>query len=271
MSSERKNNVPLLKLLNVTAFVAVWVTAGIVCSLSSYSYLLLGVPITLAFQYLVARRPLVQLWELRATELSLDAKAIVCAGFFMVMPAYKLWTAGQSDIARTLWLGGAIVGAVGCGNSVIKLDDKKIYHIQYAFLTAGLGGAILFALQMRHIPSDLARTFSKFVESFLVLMPVAYVFEEVSFRGAFDTYLFSASRDYSDWTTYFSGALWGAWHIPAIFSAQGGVGFTRLPLIIFVHTIIGSYLARSWRAGGSILAPVIAHAFADAVRNSLLR
>jgi hypothetical protein len=48
--------------LVVTALVAAYVALGFVFHLDVNSYLLLGIPLTLGFQVLVARRPRSELW-----------------------------------------------------------------------------------------------------------------------------------------------------------------------------------------------------------------
>ena len=50
------------RVIEAAAFVTVWVTAGYMLRLSSNAYLLLGVPLTAAFQLLVRRRPLRELF-----------------------------------------------------------------------------------------------------------------------------------------------------------------------------------------------------------------
>ncbi|MEO5966139.1 MAG: hypothetical protein ABIR11_11790, partial [Candidatus Limnocylindrales bacterium] len=63
----------------IAAVVGLWMGVGFALQLTSVPYLLVGIPITIAFQVLVARRPVRALWLLDARPFRLDRPAIALA------------------------------------------------------------------------------------------------------------------------------------------------------------------------------------------------
>jgi len=78
------------RMLKVTAVVALWTALGIVLRLSTNAYLLLGVPLTAAFQWGVRRQPLRALWVREATPFRFDAGGWAMAATLAAYPCYRL-------------------------------------------------------------------------------------------------------------------------------------------------------------------------------------
>ena len=78
--------------IEITAVVAIWIALGIIFHLSVEAYLLLGIPLTAAFQWGVRREPLRALWLRDAQPFRLDAAGWVIAGPLAAYPSYRLVT-----------------------------------------------------------------------------------------------------------------------------------------------------------------------------------
>jgi hypothetical protein len=78
------------RVLEVVALVAVWMALGWLLGVDPNGYLLLGIPLTLAFQLLVRRRPVRELWVRDGDRFALDRVAVLVAVLLMVVPAVML-------------------------------------------------------------------------------------------------------------------------------------------------------------------------------------
>src|SRR5262249_11223195 len=138
----------------VVGFVGVWTALGLALHLDANQYLLLGVPLTVAFQLWVARRPLHELW---------------------VRPAVAGWRGGGGAIAVAVVLGlvalvnfgGAVVfkqwatalysllelgGAFGAGWALARLDRARFSRGYLPMMIAAVVGAAWMAWQAQHKP-----------------------------------------------------------------------------------------------------------------------
>jgi hypothetical protein len=77
-------------LIEVTLFVAVWMLVGWPFGGSAVAYLLLGVPLTVAFQLGVRRRPLVELWVRDVSGFQLGAVGRAVTAALLIAPAVQL-------------------------------------------------------------------------------------------------------------------------------------------------------------------------------------
>src|SRR5690348_4317449 len=75
------------RVAEVVVFVAVWMTAGFVLHLPSNGYLLLGIPLTAAFQVLVRRRPLRELFATGTARFPITPQGAVMALILASAPA----------------------------------------------------------------------------------------------------------------------------------------------------------------------------------------
>ena len=71
--------------MEAVSFVSVWVAAGYLLPIDANGYLLLGIPLTLAFQLLVRRRPVRELFA-RTTRFALDTRGLVMAAALAIVP-----------------------------------------------------------------------------------------------------------------------------------------------------------------------------------------
>jgi hypothetical protein len=74
-------------------FAAVWITAGHLLPLSSNGYLLLGIPLSLAFQVIVRRRPPRELFTAGTSRFTVDRRGAAPAVALAVVPG---WYAARS-------------------------------------------------------------------------------------------------------------------------------------------------------------------------------
>jgi Type II CAAX prenyl endopeptidase Rce1-like len=98
-------------------------------------------------------------------------------------------------------------------------------------------------------------------------LPVCFMLEEVTFRGALDSYLWRPGEKDASYSTIEISFLWGLWHLPIV-PIEGSLFFALL--VGCWHVLPGSPLSLSWRTGGNLLVPAAAHAALDGVRNALL-
>src|SRR3954466_8418448 len=75
-------------------FIALWMALGWVFHLGANAYLLLGIPLVIAFQLVVRREPLVRLWVRRAPRFQLNRAGWMFAILLAVTPALKLYRGG---------------------------------------------------------------------------------------------------------------------------------------------------------------------------------
>jgi membrane protease YdiL (CAAX protease family) len=261
------------RLAVVTGAVLVYISVGIALGLNPTAYLLLGVPITAAFQVLVARRPIRSLWLLDARPFRLDPAGWILASFLAAVAAITIVLPGIGADPWVLAYGLlAVVGAIPAAFALRAMDAKAgraLIRSLITVLPVGGGLFVLAAFASRGLgavadPMGMLRIG---VVSFLQYIPLVFVVEEVLFRGALDSYARTSKPD-GDWTSAFVvSALWGAWHLPLTFAVSG---FAQLPAYLVFHTVQGLLYTRPWRRSGNLAVPGITHAAVDAVRNAFL-
>ena len=260
--------------LIVVAFVAVWMLCGVVGDLSANAYLLLGVPLVVMFQLTVARRPLQSMWLRAAPPFRLGARGIALAGLLAIAPVYGLAESldEQRGVVTAIWYVCAIGG---CAAVAYAWINRPRTALRPALIFAGLalfcGLAIMAAgaVVTGRTPWIVVTRLPSFALDFLLYLPVTFVLEEVVFRGALDSYV--GGTGIVGWhntaTAIGVAALWGLWHLPIM---SGPLQLGVVVQLLAVHLPIGIFLAFSWRAGGTLLLPALAHALIDAYRNSVL-
>jgi len=255
--------------------VAAWMAAGWACHLDANSYLLLGVPLLLVFQLLVARRPVLELWFDRPDRVALPWWGWLVAAAFMVLPIHDQMTWENPGLATRLWLVAASCGAVPLALSVARCTRSQWRELAAC---AGLTGLIaLFTLLPGfflngHAPKPAADRLLEFARSLTLYLPVVFVLEEVFFRGGLDPYLARADRGPPWPAAFFISALWGWWHLPIVpFGAGNAVARMAVLVIVLplVHCAVGVPFTFFRRRSGILLVPAAAHAFIDALRNAL--
>jgi membrane protease YdiL (CAAX protease family) len=247
-------------------FIAVWVAVGFFRHLDPNSYLLLGIPLTIFFQVAVKREPLTALW-LRAAPPIVNRKAFIAAIVVLApLPAYSLFEAILKHAAAPilLWLVACLAGVVAAAYSVAAFNRIAWTATLRCLATGGVISIMMILLvSIVGHKTWAASSFLTFGRWLLLYFPVSFVMEEVSFRGAIDSYV-QQPGDRQWWATPFLvSVLWGLWHLPIVPHATIGTAIT----LIVVHTLLGVPLSIAWRQSGNLAAPAGVHAFVDAVRN----
>jgi membrane protease YdiL (CAAX protease family) len=246
------------------------IAVGFAFQLSPEGYLLLGIPITVAFQALVVRRPLRSLWLRDVPPMTFTARSIVAIVLVAIAPTAVALGGIRAGNAVLLAYGlAAMFGAVGAVYATRAMDRDAVRSTIRATLVTG---AILVSIMVAYriasggFNGNLATAVATAVISVATYVPVVFVMEEVLFRGLLDPYLHGATPRPDRASALYGSVLWGIWHLPVMSIALGA--FT-IPYVVAVHTVLGSVLVTSWRRTRNLAAPGIAHAVSDALRNAV--
>lgn len=269
---ERPAAHPARRLLEGTAFVAVWVTLGYLLPVDANAYLLLGVPLTAVFQLLVRRRPLRELWVRDGAPFRLGRWGVALAVLLAVVPLVaggRALAAGAWVVAG--WTACAVAGAVPAAWTLSRAPLRQTLRaaapatiVGVLLMAASAGAALAAAGRPPAVPDMLGTG----LRSTLLYLPAGFVLEEVAFRGALDAHVHHPGEPRGLPGAVFVGVLWGLWHLPlAPPTAPLWITITQL---VAVHGVLGVLLSYAWRRTGSMAAPGLAHALIDGVRNGLL-
>jgi membrane protease YdiL (CAAX protease family) len=260
----------LTRVAVVTVVIAGYMALGFAFRLSAEGYLLLGIPITIAFQVLVARRPLRALWLLAAPRLVVTPRSAIAIAVVAVAPAVvAVGGVRTGDPVLVLYGLTAMFGAVGAVYAIRAMDRDAI---RATIRATAINSAILVSVMVIYrlatggFSGNPATAAVTVVTSVATYLPVVFVLEEVLFRGLLDPYLHGDDRGPDRVTAVYGSALWGLWHLPVAFV---DLGILLIPYLIAIHTALGYVLVRAWRRTGNLAAPGIAHAVADALRNAV--
>ncbi|CAN5511925.1 hypothetical protein BH20VER3_BH20VER3_22430 [soil metagenome] len=259
-------------------FVALWMGLGWIFRLDANSYLILGVPLLVAFQLGVRRLPLRTLWVREpASAFLLDGPGLLFAGLLMSVPALDVmqWTRAHGNWIIGLWLVCAVAGAVCAAFALRQQRPDAARRALPAFLAAAVIGAALMAAAAaargNSVGLPLVKLWPLF-HQFLSYFAVSFVLEEVVFRGALDSHVYPSTTNESEsgarwWSAIFVSALWGIWHLPVILTKSALELVAVIPIVLTVHTLVGVPLSFAWRTGGTLVLPAFAHTLIDAYRN----
>ena len=253
------------------AFVAVWMAAGYLLPISSDGYLLLGIPLTVAFQLLVRRRPLRELFAPATSSFSWDGKALAMAGALALLPAVHAVGAATSHNGVLVgWYLAAVVGAV-CAAFALR-TGTVLGALRSAALPLAIGAtgmALVYSAVhvAAGVPLPAAAAVAAVLKYTALYFPATFLLEEVSFRGAIDAHVHEDQPERGWWSAVFVSALWGLWHLPVSHALP-------LPLqaieLVVVHVLLGVPLSFAWRRTRNLAGPAFAHAAIDAVRNAFM-
>jgi len=256
----------------VVGFVGLWMGIGILLKLDANQYLLVGVPLTIGFQGLVARKPIRALWVRSSPPLRLTRGWLGATAAIGLLPAVELasggWKAGPVIVG---WLVCAMLGAPAAAYA-IQNANRRVAHsakpaVQIFFFISLL--LIVTAVLSRPVLAVFSGTsVVAFLRWTALYFPVCFILEEVTFRGALDAYLNNAEHPDGKSSAMVLSILWGIWHLGAETVPDITIG-TIFGVAIW-HLVIGTMLSFSWRIGGNLLAPAAAHAAIDGVRNAVL-
>ena len=252
--------------------VGLWMGFGLALRLGAVPYLLAGIPITAAFQLLIARRPILSLWLLNRRPFHLDRRATVLAVALAILPLYITMSGVASGHILDVGYGlAAIAGAAPAAIALGAMDDVARRALVRSILTAGLVGGVLFLLNTvlsrgAGFMVNPAGAIQAFGVSLLLYIPLVFVLEEVFFRGALDTYVRGAHLANDRTSAVFVSVLWGLWHLPLVIAT---IGLSQVLMILTYHLIVGVLLTFPWRLSGNLAVPGVTHALIDAIRDGL--
>jgi membrane protease YdiL (CAAX protease family) len=261
------------RIFEVTAVVALWIAFGIVLHLSVNVYLLLGIPLTAAFQWGVRRQPVRALWVREAMPFRLGAAGCAMAVALAAYPCYRLAKSLRAGghSAEPLWCLAAVAGALAAAYALQNFRRDNFRHLGFCLGTAGLLGIVIMivsVLKMGMAHRGFEARASEGLTTMLLYVPLVFVQEEVTFRGAFDSHVQHPGDGRGGLTAVVVSALWGLWHIPLLLGQKPLL--LLVPGLLAVHIVIGLPLSIAWRRSGNLFVPGVTHALVDAVRNALL-
>ena len=260
------------RIVEAVAFVAVWVAAGYLLRLSANGYLLLGVPLTAAFQLLVRRRPLRELFAGNTSRFALSRRGAAMAAVLAAVPGYYAMHAlAAGDWTLLCWNLAAVGGAVAAAFSLRAGSVLAMLRSAALPIAIGASGmATVFGIVHLATGTPLPATAALVaVAKYTALyFPATFLLEEVAFRGALDAHVHHDGETRGWQSAVFVSALWGLWHLP--------VSAVHLPLpllvaeLVVVHVLLGVPLSFAWRRSRNLSGPALAHAVNDAVRNAAM-
>lgn len=260
------------RILESVAFVGLWVVAGYLLPISSNGYLLLGIPMTFAFQAFVRRRPLRELFAGNAARFAVDGRRVVVASILAIVPAYfAAQVLATRDWVLLGWyvaaIGGAVCAAFALGAMPLGLAMRSAV-LPTAVGATGMAAVLgaLHAITTTPLPVDAA--IAALVKYTALYFPATFLLEEVAFRGALDAHVHREGDDHGWESAVFVSVLWGLWHLPV---SGGMLPFPLLLVeLIAVHILLGVPLSLAWRKTRNLAGPAFAHAVIDAVRNAFM-
>ena len=272
LSTGRRAPIPRRRrLLEVVAFVAVWVATGYLLDLSADAYLLLGVPLTAAFQLVVRRRPLRELFADGTSRFALSRRGALVAAVLALVPGYHAVQALlAADWILAAWNLAAIAGAVTAAFSVRAGSVLETLRAAALPISVGATGfALVFGAAHVVIgtPLPLAPALMAVAKYTALYFPATFLLEEVAFRGALDAHLHHDGDSRGWQSAVLVSALWGLWHLPV---SSGHSVPMLVAQLLAVHVVLGVPLSLAWRRHRNLSGPALAHAVNDAVRNAAM-
>jgi membrane protease YdiL (CAAX protease family) len=260
----------LVRAIVATLVIGGYMALGFAFRTSAEGYLLVGIPITVAFQVLVVRRPLRGLWLRGTLPMTFTPRSIVAVVIVAIAPAaIAIRGVGNGDPVLAAYGLTAMFGAVGAVYAMRAMDRDAVRStIRATLITSAILVSIMVTYRIASggFNGNLASAVATAMISVATYLPVVFVLEEVFFRGLLDPYLHGSTPEGDRASALYGSALWGIWHLPVMSIALGA--FT-IPYLVAVHTALGYVLVTSWRRTGNLGAPGIAHAVSDALRNAV--
>jgi membrane protease YdiL (CAAX protease family) len=269
------------RILACLLWVGLWMAAGWTLRLSTDAYLLLGIPLTILFQWFVRREPVRALWVRAAPPLRFDGQALGLALLFAVPLGVSFggtlsasgWNPSRLSWDTIVWHVAGLGGAVGAAYAVRHFRREDLGPFVSCLLVVGLIGCLLMLPRVFANPPPIGvvpKQAGIGLLSFLVYVPIGFALEEVFFRGALDAYLHRPGVDQPRSGIYLVSILWGLWHLPALpENVLAEAGPAVAIVLIAVHTAVGVPLSLAWRRTGNLLVPAVAHALIDGIRNAV--
>jgi len=257
--------------MEITAAVAIWIALGIIFHLGARSYLLLGIPITAGFQWGVRGQPLRALWLRDAPPFRLDAMGWAMTLLLAVYPCCRLVGDLRARMPDRIGMDlAAVAGAFAAAYALRNFHRETLRPLVLCLATAGAIGILIMigsGLGVGFAHRTVSQRLWIGVSSLLIMVPITFVLEEVSFRGAFDAHMHHPGEPRGIWTALLVSSLWGLWHLPVVLGQAPLVAL--VPQLLVVHCAIGVPLSIYWRRSGNLFVTGSTHALVDAVRDAL--
>lgn len=258
-----------VRYLQVALFVAIYVALGYLLKLKTESYLLLGVPLMLTFQLVVRKQPVHTLLLRNEERFQLNKMGWIIALFLLVFPTYKMVSAMLQDKLTLVSFGFYVAALLGafcagyCFSKFTRLTTKDFFNC--------LGICVAIRMVMYLLPvllnnGTLHPDYLQGINSLLLYIPVAFVVEEVVFRGMLDAHIYAPQKSPGLFSAFFISALWGLWHLPI--TPAGDTSRWLVVIILMAKAGWGIILSLFWRRTGNLAVPAFSHAFVDAIRDA---
>jgi len=247
-------------------FIGIWMALGLVFHPDVNTYLLIGVPLTLVFQLVVKREPLAALWVRSAPKMQLNAKLLLAITLLLVEPLHTLFKQylHHAPAPYIHWDIACLAGVFAAAYAIQNFDRSTLKATLRCLLTAGLPYVVIVVLI--HTASHKELGHSPILTGFkwlLLYFPVCFALEEVTFRGAIDSFVQFGNERYPWLSAFFVSALWGLWHVPTVPNPSISTAIGA----VFISCIIGVPLSFAWRRSGNLASSGFVHSLMDAIRN----
>lgn len=245
----------------------VYISLGFLLKLDTLSYLLLGIPLSLVFQLFIVRQPLQKLWLRNDEKFRLNKLGWTITLFFIAFPIYKtieLATQDKLTLVNFGYYSAAILGSFGAGYSYSNFSKKTAKDFLLCFGIIALLRASWYCFPFIIGNHEYKPDYIQGIKSLITYIPVAFVVEEVVFRGMLDNYIHQSKKTTGLWSAIFISSIWGLWHLPL------AIDINPLWIIILPlrASLWGIVLSIFWRRTGNLAVPGFSHAFVDAIRDS---
>jgi membrane protease YdiL (CAAX protease family) len=232
--------------------------------------IVLGFPLVILFQVLVARRDIRELWVRAAPNVVFRRLTIAIAVALAIYPIILvIKTIADSEPASFL-IAYAIIATVGAGAAgyAFGLFRREIWRYLFLCILLGAGYGVLITVVVdgeKALTHPLVvnpdRDLEILITSFLHYIPTVFVFEEVVFRGALDSHLHHPGERHGGWTAAHISFLWCMWHAPLF-------GWDEFVNLLIAMLPMGIVLSIYWRKSGNLGVSGTAHALNDSIRNA---
>jgi membrane protease YdiL (CAAX protease family) len=257
------------RVVEITAFVAVWVGLGELLDMNPNIYLVFGIPLTAGFQLYIARRPIHELWVRHADRFALTREDLMLAALLAIVPAISLVIDLRNDggLPIYLWDLVALCAAVPCAWALRQFVPRTRRYLLFCLATAGpiglfwlVGVDFLDNAFFHRATDEPSFDLLVFVQYLFLYLPSLFLLEEVVFRGALDSHVQHHGEHHELLTAIYVSVLWGLWHYPVR-------GAETVIALILVMGTTGIFLSLYWRRSGNLGVSGGTHAFVDSVRN----
>src|SRR5687767_2310906 len=134
----------LIRSAVATLVVSLYVAIGFAFRLSADAYLLVGIPITVAFQLLIVRRPLRSLWLRQAPPMMFTPQSIAAVVVLAIAPAIVAARGVRDgDVAVVGWGVISMAGAVAAVYALRAMDRDAM---RLTIRTTLIAGAVLVVI-----------------------------------------------------------------------------------------------------------------------------